>query len=273
MAPTYLHSRVLKKMTTWAEDRRESEWDDHGESYPMTMNGPHLYCSLSIPAGLFYLSLYDVNYNGHAYLERFRDYTISIRQDSGRSALATNSYGRVILSPRPNFTAFGEQAELASARIEEFWGGVYKRFLVRGPAKLTVQMNRNYSFNTILAGVMLDLVDELPPPYYQTRESWVTHQQLKPGTIEAISPSPQAASISGTNQPEPLANAILHALHVRQLTGPFWWAMNQRRFHLPLARWYLAQAAAEPATNALALEVVTSTEQTDTAAPFPNEPR
>ena len=61
MSPTYLHSRVLKKTTTWDVNRRESEWNDNGEAYPMTMDGPHIYCSLSVPAGLFYLSLYDMN--------------------------------------------------------------------------------------------------------------------------------------------------------------------------------------------------------------------
>jgi hypothetical protein len=66
---------------------------------------------------------------------------------------------------------FDRKPELALARASDFYGGVYKRFLVRGPAKLTVQVNRNYSFNTILAGVMLDLVDELPPPYYGRRSN------------------------------------------------------------------------------------------------------
>jgi hypothetical protein len=65
-----------------------------------------------------------------------------------------------------------EKSELAHTRANDFYGGVYKRFLVRGPAKLTVQVNRNYSFNTILPGVMLDLVDELPPPYFCTRQEW-----------------------------------------------------------------------------------------------------
>ncbi len=67
---------------------------------------------------------------------------------------------------------FDQKPELAHARIQDFWGGVYKRFLVRGPTKLTVQINRNDSFNTMLSGVMLDLVDELPPPYYCTRQEW-----------------------------------------------------------------------------------------------------
>ncbi len=61
MSPTYLHSRVVKKLTTWDVGRRESEWDDHGAEYPMSKDGPHIYCSLSIPTGLFYLSLYEID--------------------------------------------------------------------------------------------------------------------------------------------------------------------------------------------------------------------
>jgi hypothetical protein len=48
-----------------------------------------------------------------------------------------------------------------------------------------------------------------------------------------------------------------------------WWAMNKRRYFLPLTRWYLAQADAESATNALAPQVKTSSEQTNTVASFP----
>ena len=258
MAPTYLHSRVLKKLTTWQEDRRESEWDDHGEAYPMTMNGPHLYCSLSIPAGLFYLSLYDVNYNGHAYLERFRDYTVSIRQDPGQLPMGTNTDGRVLYSLRPNFAEFQNKPELAGARIYDFWGGAYKRFLVRGPAKLVFQVNRNYSFNTILAGLMLDLADELPPPYYSSREQWAYrgYQEAKKSEPD-LADFVNAAGLDPGSQ-EGLAAIILHILHLRQRTDPGWWAINQHRVHLFLARWYLAQLQSDSAALARQLPSVPS---------------
>ena len=37
---------------------------------------------------------------------------------------------------------------------------------MRGPTELTIRVARNWSFNTLLAGVMLDPIDERPPPYF-----------------------------------------------------------------------------------------------------------
>jgi hypothetical protein len=65
LPPTYLHSRVLQGYTTWDMYRRQAEWDDHGETYPMSIDGPSLYCSMKVPAGLYYLSLYNFNKDGH----------------------------------------------------------------------------------------------------------------------------------------------------------------------------------------------------------------
>ena len=61
------------------QNRRQAEWDDHGEAYSMALDGPDVYCTLKIPAGQFYLSLYDFNKDGHDGNNRFRDYRVSIR--------------------------------------------------------------------------------------------------------------------------------------------------------------------------------------------------
>jgi hypothetical protein len=45
---------------------------------------------------------------------------------------------------------------LARARIRDFWGGVYKTFLVRGPGAFYFRIARHYSHVTTLAGVMVD---------------------------------------------------------------------------------------------------------------------
>ncbi len=65
MPPTYLHSRVIKGLTTWAINRRQSEIDDHSEAYSNTFEGPDIYFSMRIPKGQFILSLYDFNKDGH----------------------------------------------------------------------------------------------------------------------------------------------------------------------------------------------------------------
>ncbi|HUZ06478.1 MAG TPA: hypothetical protein VMV89_03225, partial [Candidatus Paceibacterota bacterium] len=220
MSPTYLDSRVMKGLTTREADRRESEWDDHGEAYPMDKDGPHLYCSLSIPAGLFYLSLYEIDPNGHTTVTRFRDYVISVRPHPGIRSFY-------------DIAGFDQQPELAHARAQDFYNGVYKRFLVRGPAKLTIQVNRNHSFNTILPGVMLDLVDELPPPYYETRQEWEQKQKAgaQPETGGNFQPAETEAEA---------ARRLASALNEMPFKNETWWAENKRRFYLPLLRRQLA---------------------------------
>jgi hypothetical protein len=244
MSPIYLHSRVMRKDTTWDVDRRESEWDDHGESYPMSKDGPHIYCSLSVPAGLFYLSLYEVDPNGHDRDNRLRDYEISVRPHPGRPSLDVHDGNVTILRSFYDLTGFDQKPELAHARAGDFYGGVYKRFLVRGPAKLTVQVNRNYSFNTILPGVMLDLVDELPPPYFCTRQEWENQQ------AEKDAPKSPPAALVAADTAEAAAQRLAAALEAMKFKNETWWAENQRRFYLPLLRWQLAAASQ---TNAPAL--------------------
>jgi hypothetical protein len=235
MSPTYLHSRVLKKLTTWDVNRRESEWDDHGEAYPMSKDGPHIYCSLSIPEGLFYLSLYEIDPNGHSTTARFRDYQISIRPNLWQTP-APHTANTTTWQSFYDISEFDQKPELAHARANDFYGGVYKRFLVRGPAKLTVQVNRNYSFNTILPGVMLDLVDELPPPYFCTRQEW----EAKPP--KAVPEKASSAFIPADTAAE-AAQRLATALAEVRFKNEAWWAENKRRFYLPLLRWQLAEAS------------------------------
>ena len=230
MSPTYLDSRVRRKLTTWDVDRRESEWNDDGMVYPMSQDGPNIYCSLSIPAGLFYLSLYDNNKDGHDGNNRFRDCTISVRPHPGRTSLDEHHGNTTVMRSFFDIEEFDQKPELAHSRIVDFWGGVYKRFLVRGPAKLTIQVNRNHSFNSMLNGVMLDLVDELPPPYFQTREAWEQAQAQQKGTNTF-----EAATDEST-----AAQQLAAGLKAVSFSNPAWWAENKRRFCLPLLRWQLA---------------------------------
>jgi len=113
---------------------------------------------------------------------------------------------------------------------------------VRGPARLTFQVNRNNSFNTILPSVMLDLVDELPPPYFQTRQEWETRQQ------KSAQEKPLAVFVSAGSAAD-AAQRLASDLEKMPFKNETWWAENKRRFYLPLQRWQLAQAdrASSPA--------------------------
>ena len=242
MSPTYLHSRVLRNDTTWDVDRRESEWNDNGGEYPLTMDGPHLYCSLSVPAGLFYLSLYDMNKDGHFRNNRLRDYQVSIRPHPGRAWLDKRVGNSTAMWSFYDIEEFDQKPELAQGRINDFWGGVYKRFLVRGPTQLTVRLNRNHSLNTMVSGVMLDLVDELPPPYYCTRQEWEAKQL---GDTEAKA----AATFVPAGNAAIASQRLASALSALPQKNEMWWAENKRRCYLPLLRWQLASDA----TNHVAL--------------------
>jgi len=240
MSPTYLHSRVLKKLTTWNVNRRQSEWDDHGEIYPRTQDGPHVYCSLSIPAGLFYLSIYNANNDGHGTAERCRDYEVSIRSHPGRTSLDIIDPKHSIMRSFYDLAEFEKRPELARARIKDFWSGVYKRFLVRGPTKLTVQINRNYSFNTIVEAVTLDLVDEMPPPYYLTRQHWEQYELPLFASPETANQkhSPPVSLMSGITE-KAVADQLFESLQQLQFKNAGFWAVNKRRYYTMLLRWYL----------------------------------
>ena len=242
MPPTYFHSRVVKGLTKGDKPRRQAEWDDHGESYPRTHEGPDLYCTLKIPEGLFFLSLYDFNKDGHQGKNRFRDYQVSIRAHDQKASLY-------------DIAGFDREPELARARIHDFWGGVWKRFLVQGPAQLTVHVARNDSFNTILAGAMLDLVDEEPPPYFCTEDAWKARwaQRLdKPPDVGRIGnpsykgvghvsnvPSAAERALPLRSLEAELAGAIradLRRLEELQGQRPARWALLSRRSYLYLLR-------------------------------------
>ena len=188
-----------------------------------------------VPAGLFHLSLYGIDPNGHATTTRFQDYEISIRPHPGRASLDQRIGNTTIMRSFYDIKEFDQKPELAHARAHDFWGGVYKRFLVRGPVRFTVQVNRNYSFNTILPGVMLDLVDELPPPYFQTRQRWERSQKNR-AEAKAVLYAPASDGAAA-------AQRLAVAVQEMPFKNAAWWAEHKRRIYLPLLRWQLADSA------------------------------
>jgi len=132
--------------------RRQSEWDDHGEEYPMEWEGPDVYANLRLPPGQQVVSLYFVNKDGHTAQNRWRDYTLSIREVPAKS-------------PMHSTAGFDSWTELASGKVCDFWGGVYKRFLVQGPCTISIRVGRNHSFNTILSAIFVDPATDWVPDY------------------------------------------------------------------------------------------------------------
>ncbi len=236
LPPVYMHSRVVKKLTTWDVTRREAENDDHGEVYSVTRDGPHMYYRLVVPEGAFCLSLYFINPNGHDGTARHRDYWVALRpltvpfiRGNDRAPVGVDS-GPV----------------LARRRVVNFWGGVYVRFFVSGPRVLCIEVNRNGSFNTMLSGLMLDRFEAKPPPYFGTVAQWQA-QQAKVAARNAEEVRAWAAGGAerakrfrpGSSAPE-AAERLWNELELARQWNPAWWAANSDRFHQPLLRGYMA---------------------------------
>ncbi len=171
--------------------RRQSEWDDHGEAYPRSHEGPDLWIRVWVPQGVHRIAFYFMNKDGHEGGNRDRDYLLEARQvpldgKFEQEALAVRGqlkgcpsflvgYGRLEdVSPagQGRFSIDPSQlvpppgrppaARVARARVRDFWGGVYKRFLARGPAKYDFKVSRNGSMNTILSAVLVDRMTGSP---------------------------------------------------------------------------------------------------------------
>ena len=144
--------------------RREAEWDDHGEDYPATWEGPDIWVSVEVPDGVFRLSFYFVNPDGHEGTQRNRDFLLELK------SFPKNLQQDI----KPNSEDV-RQAEatptLAQARVTDFWHGVYKQFIVKGKGHYLLRISRNYSFNTIVSAV---LVDQLQGTVYKDPETcWI----------------------------------------------------------------------------------------------------
>jgi len=107
-----------------------------------------------------------------------------------------------------------------------------------------VEVNRNNSSCTLLPGVMLDLVDEDPAPYFHTVTQWQTSDAQKKKTQQALlaeTPESHAKRFAPTKSEGEAANRLFDALRDAQLTNPRWAATDGRRVYTLLMRWYWTQ--------------------------------
>lgn len=232
MPPIFLHSRILRKETTWEVNRRQSEIDDHGEDATPFRDSFGTYVSLHIPPGNFVLSLYNFNKDGFFSDNRFRDYRISIRRHSAER----NLY---------DISEFAQQPEWARERIHDFRSGVWKRFLARGPQQITVEVNRNFSYNTILAGITLDQISETPAPYFRTFEQdRVLERALQAQKAARLRETPAiyARHFAPATTEAEAATKLFDTLSWLRLTNPTWWTSESRRYYFALTLWFEAQS-------------------------------
>lgn len=119
--------------------RVEGEWNDDGQDYPRFFQGPDMWLAVTIPKGLYRLSLYFHNKDGESGFNMVRDYVVQVFARGLPPALAWQT-------DRP----------LAQSRIKQFWGGMYTTFLLKGPGIFPVRLARNGSLNMAVAGMFLD---------------------------------------------------------------------------------------------------------------------
>jgi hypothetical protein len=104
-----------------------------------------LWLHVTVPEGVHRVSLYFFNKDGHTGQNRLRDYLVEVR-------VWTNSIDAQHLQP-----------VLARCRVRDFWGGLYKQFLLSGPGQYCVHVTRNRSSNTILQAAFIDQLQPDPP--------------------------------------------------------------------------------------------------------------
>ncbi len=144
--------------------RTMSSWDDHGEKYPVADDGPNLYFTMAIRPGRYLLSFYFVNDDARAGgYNRFRDYRLQLRS----TPFALKSLPKVGARQVAAIRIFERSPILCSSRVSGFSGGVYKRFFLLIPPGarrrcITLRVDRNNSFNTIMSGIFLDSFRRLP---------------------------------------------------------------------------------------------------------------
>jgi hypothetical protein len=144
--------------------RKQSEWDDHGETYPMAQDGPDVYGTLKVPGGAWVVSLYFMNKDGHDGSNRFRDFMVDLRPTPLTKA-SFDGLGNTGISAE---SVFAKASASGQSRVHVFWGGTYKRFFLFLPGQgydyYTVKVSRNYSFNTILSAIFQDPAGDLCGP-------------------------------------------------------------------------------------------------------------
>jgi hypothetical protein len=136
--------------------RPVSNWNDNAEAYSITAGGGDLWYSITVPEGVYRLATYFYNNDGDSGGNRSRDYLEEIRP-------YTADTSKVTTADKP----------IAMARIVDFRSGVYKSFVICGPASYDVRVNRNGSLNGMISGYFLDKLAGPPDASDRARPPWL----------------------------------------------------------------------------------------------------
>jgi hypothetical protein len=211
--------------------RKQSEWDDHGEEYPMSLDGPHVYGTVLLPKGHYVISTYIFNKDGHDGYNRFRDFLVELKL----TPMTRKTFDNLGLVGSDAELLFEKATGGARSRVHWFWGGVHKRFSLTlpEPGYLTVRVNRNYSFNTIISSIFVDPVDELCGPEGPERQ---------PAPLRELHFKREAKP---SESPGDLELRALDRLLYLRSRNPVWYASHARPFLVQLIRAFLVKGSSE----------------------------
>ncbi len=244
-----------------AQGRTFASADDGGEAYGLAWQGPDFYEFLRLPRGAHEISIYFCNNGGHRGGTRERDYYIKlipIRRTSslfwpGRGELQANP-DELLLGAIPaasvRFAAL--QTGTCDARVSNFYGGVWKRFIVQGPMRLVIRISRNYSLNTAPMALMLDTLYQRPTPYYGSATQWnIRKQAIEARGRAAILQLRSRARASALRGPGNFGavSAVSEALGFVRRNDPTIWVGDGTKVGIAILRWAFPKWGASPGTS------------------------
>ena len=145
-------------------NRIEGEWDDHGEVYPPSMDGPDVWAKIILPKGRFQVSLYFFNPNGREKATASRDYLVEIRHEPAIVFTTPDKLLQkldIYYTTKKELLRIRNNVPVARTRVRHFAsGGVYKNFIMEGDGVYYIKVCRNNSFNTILNGIFVTQLEE-----------------------------------------------------------------------------------------------------------------
>ena len=146
--------------------RRQTNWDDHGETYPTTFQGPDLWIRVHLKkAGIYRLGLYLFNKDGHYLYNRQRDWLVEVYPlpQAYCRAMTRPILSAMVFPKNPAAQQWANWAlaatPLAATRAVNIWNPVYTRFALAGPGQYMVRIVRGSSLNTEISGIFIDKAD------------------------------------------------------------------------------------------------------------------
>jgi hypothetical protein len=165
--------------------RRIAEWNDgswQADRYPLAFEGPDLWATVEVPAGVHRVSLHFYNKDGHSGANRYRDYLLELKtfhEDLQEADAAPT---------------------LARARVLDFWGGVYHQFAVCGPGKFRIKIGRNNSHVTILQAITIDKLSGPPAEYDTAKLPWLGGVPYQQPTADLVDNTADEAALAAAKK-------------------------------------------------------------------------